>query len=118
MSLHAEVRERNYGTIIIIKGHFSRTTYKKASFLFKEVLTENISNFALDLSKLEYIDAQGLSVISQFSDKLKKKGITLYAYGMNNEIYDILEVVDLAGGIKLVKSQKDFRNFVSKASPT
>ena len=113
--LHAEIKEKKYGTIIALSGILSRATHKKLSFIFKEVVTDDLQHFALDLSKLEYMDAKGLEVIAGFLDVLKKKKIIMYAFGMNIEIYDILDMVDSARGITLVKSEKEFRKAISKA---
>ncbi|MFC1584471.1 STAS domain-containing protein [Fibrobacterota bacterium] len=112
--LQSEIKEREQGTVLVLSGHLTRATCRKMSFLFKELLTEQ-EYIALDLSGLLYLDAKGLELISNLLGKLKKKHIDLYAFGMNNEIHDILSVVDSTRGIKLVENDKVLRRSVKKA---
>ena len=113
--LKAEIREKTYGTIIVLSGKLCRTTYQKLDFLFKELVIEKNMNFALDLSGIDYLDSKGLNVLTKLSASLNRKGIPLYAFGMNNDVYDILDFVDSAVVIKLLKSERAFRNKVMQA---
>jgi anti-anti-sigma factor len=112
--LQTEINEKKYGTILALRGSLCRATHKKLDFILKEVLVDKDLRFALDLKGLEHIDAKGLSIITRFSALLNKKGGALYAFGMSNDIFNILDFVDTAVAIKMVKSEKEFRNSTMK----
>ncbi len=106
--LNAKIKETNYGTIIALSGQLTSTNCRKANFFFREVLTENVRRIALDLNDLEYLDSSGLRELSTFIKLLNEKSITLYAFGMNEDVYDILDMIQLEGEIKLCK-ENDFK---------
>jgi len=103
--LRVTIEEKGNGTIIIVIGQLTRATFKKLEYLFNELIFDNISYCALNLKDLTYVDAKGLEVISKFMTTLSNKRISLFAFGMNTDIFDILDSVDFAQGLKLINTE-------------
>ena len=114
--LRITIREKKCGTIICLKGHLTAATSRKSELLLNELITDESRSFALDLTHLTNMDGKGLNVISDFLNLLSKKDISLYAFGMNDEIYDILNLVDIGKGIKLLKNEKAFESAMKRSS--
>ncbi len=107
-SLSLRFEKKKYGTIIFVAGDLTQTTRPQLSAFLRKLMSEDHRRVALDLQNLNYIDSKGILAIKFLLAALNHKAIPLYAYGMNEEIATILDVVEFDGNIHLLEDKPDF----------
>ena len=93
----ASISLEDYDSIIVVNvsGQFNLNTLEGILEIMEKRLTEGLSVFAIDFSRVSSIDSSGLGVLVQYQKRLRKKGIPLVITDMSSEIQKIIEVAKL-----------------------
>jgi anti-anti-sigma factor len=112
-SLETQVLNKRYGVLVELKGSLCASTYNVFQELVPDLIQKETLHLALDLSELIKIDAKGVYALTELLTLLDQKGVELYAFGMNEDVYDILSFVDMEGEIHLLHDKMAFLNFMN-----
>lgn len=104
-------RQKNKFYIIDIKGKINRlkdSVNLKATF--NGLIVKGITNVALNLKNVTYLDSGALNVIIYSYNSLCKNNGTLVLIEPNEYVKDVLEVVGLNKIVKIYSTEEEFEN--------
>ena len=104
-------RKLNNYHVIDVVGKINRL---KDSIVLKSfintLLEKSITDLALNLAKVTYLDSGALNVLIYCHNTLSKKGGTLCIIEPNEYVRDVLEVVGLDKLVKIYPTEEEFTN--------
>jgi anti-anti-sigma factor len=74
------------------------------------ILEKDITDLALNLAKVTYLDSGALNVLIFCHNTISKRGGTLCIIEPNEYVRDVLEVVGLDNLVKIYQNEEDFAN--------
>ena len=102
-------REKHGFSLVDIAGKIDRL---KDSIILKSfinaLLERNVSNIALNLSKVTYLDSGALNVLIYCHTSLRKKNGTMALIEPNEYVKDVFDVVGLSKLVHVYSTEEEF----------
>lgn len=105
--LESAFHKRGSLGILCLQGHLTRATWEQAQSLLC-IGRKKVSQLGLDCTYLQALDSKGLYFLSILFASFTKQEIPITLWGLQPELYDILDLVDLDSPITLADSEEQF----------
>ncbi len=107
-----DVKHRHHNEVLIIdiperkEGNLCEDIDSLIAGLF-EIIDKSMTKVALDISKKEYLNSNGLSELIKIKDLLLDKGIELFLIGVSKRVMSILELVGVENFFNIVNNEDE-----------
>ena len=116
--MELKTKKWNNWYIISITGQFVLKNLTAVRTAFEETVKADEPLVLLDLSDASHLDSSAITLLINFSKKIKTKNGKLLAYGANKDMAEIFSIVGLDRIVPLYSSFNDFQNSIDKDAKT
>lgn len=90
-------------SLVKFEGQLDETNVEDESKkVYDEMEKEGLKNFVFDFSGLTYLNSKSIGYLADWQEKISQKGGKLVVFGVQENIFDILDVVGLTKLIDIV----------------
>ena len=100
--------------IISISGQFVLKNLTVVRTAFEKTVKTDETLVLLNLSEASHIDSSAITLLLNFSKRIKTKNGKLLAYGANKDMAEIFSIVGLDRIVPLYSSFKNFQSSIDK----
>lgn len=94
--------------IVAFEGQLDETNVEEESKkVYEQMDQEGLKNMIFDFSGLTYLNSKSIGYLADWQEKVSQKGGKLIICGVQENIYDILDVVGLTKLIDMVENVEE-----------
>ena len=104
-----DIDERQQGaiTVVIPQGPLNHVNSESFGKRMKEMVTQNLGRFVVDMSHVPFADSRGLETLVDVSDLLHHSGQSLKLCEINETIREIFTLTDLSKNFEFYQDTGD-----------
>ena len=95
LDLNISLLPSGEGTLVRLAGRIDVFNFKDLSDKLRELVKDQATSLAVDLSQIEYIASSGWATLMAVARGLRNRNASLVAFGMNEEVMRVYEALNV-----------------------
>lgn len=113
LGLQVSALPSGQGTLVRLSGRIDVFNFKDLSDQLREIVKDQVSAMAVDLTQIEFIASSGWATLMSVARSLRIRNGRLVAFGMNDEVMKVYEALNVE---TLLKHTADLDEAVKELS--